>query len=149
MTALMGAAHQQGMSKKLNVGLLALGLLLAAIVTVGPAVPAQAACGDVAFSKTYSGAIVGGFRMAISSQKQNVGCVDGNVRQSSSGTNHRGQWWRSSTSSWVFDSQGIVFVASGTHSPVKVLLDGPFPVGTPMRIGTANTGGVNTGIWWF
>lgn len=123
-------------------------VLLAGLMaaTLAHAEPAQAACGDIAFSRVYNGTSVGGYRMGGPKPKQNVGCYDGNVRESSTSTSHRGQWL-SDASVWTWSSVGSKSISAGTHSPAIALIGGPISIGRQLRVGTLTLGG--TGIWWF
>jgi hypothetical protein len=125
---------------------LAVVLVAATVVVLGPTPRAYASCGDGEVTRTYLGPDVGGWYMGAFAYKLNVGCFDGNVRYSSQSASHRGQWF-SDAQQWLWSSVGPKSISAGTQSPVVVLIEGPISVGRKLRIGS--TWHESWGKWWF
>lgn len=137
------SAHQR---RKIAALTAALALIMTlAVVAVG-ATPASAACGDVAYSRSYIYAPKAGYNMGNWVRKANAGCYDADVRYSSVSTTHRGEYYSSNTGRWYWSAVGPRFISSGTKNPVVTIISGSIVATTPVAIGTINYGG--TGTWW-
>lgn len=121
-------------------------LLAAAIVMVGPAPPAHAACGDGQYVVSYDNHVVSIYNFSVAHQKLGVGCYDGNVRYTSLNTTHRGRWL-SNGGTWNWSTVGPKLLPVGTQSPAAILIAGSITVGRWLKVGTVLYGG--WGIWWF